>query len=124
MKWIAYREGSSASSGTWDYMEVPDHCKNARDVEEYMDDRHMLSNWSEHYRGIEVKFVKKVPQRIIDEQIETSRASLEYHTARLKELETMKPGKVDLREQQRKQDRRRRNKIYRERGLHHLIRED
>jgi hypothetical protein len=124
MKWVAVREGSSASHGTWDYMEVADWCKNARDVEEYMDNCHMLSNWSEHYRGIEVKFVKKVPQRVLDEQIERSKAELKYHRARLKELQAMEPGKVDLREQQRKRERRKRNKMYRERGLHHLIREE
>lgn len=122
MKWIAVREGSSASSGTWDYMEVPDHCKTAQDVEEHMADHHMVSNWSEHYRGIEVSFVRKIPQRVIDEQIKNSKSSLKYHKARLKELETMEPGKVDLRAQQRERDRRRRNKMYREKGLHHLIR--
>jgi hypothetical protein len=74
--------------------------------------------------AIEVKFVKKVPQRVLDEQIERSKAELKYHRARLKELQAMEPGKVDLREQQRKRERRKRNKMYRERGLHHLIREE
>jgi len=124
MKWIAYREGSSASAGTWDYMQVPDYCKNARDVEEYMDDRNMLSNWSEHYRGIEVTFVRKVPQRVIDEGLKDARMRLTQAQEDIKVFEVMTPGKVDLRLQQRKRDRRKRNKIYRDRGLHHLIRED
>jgi hypothetical protein len=123
MKWIAVRQRSSANHGTWDYMQVPDWCKNARDVEEYMDDRHMLSNWSEHYRGIEVKFVKKVPQRVLDQEIKHVKNQLEYYKERLKELEAMKPGKVDLREQQRKQYARRWNKMCREKGYLHLLKE-
>jgi hypothetical protein len=81
----------------------------------------MLNNWSEHYRGIEVKFIRKVPQAVIDERIKSAKSRIEYAKAELKELQAMEPSKTDIRVIERRKRQRKMNKIYKEKGLTNLI---
>tara|TARA_R110000824_G_scaffold12226_2_gene53484 strand:- start:2670 stop:3059 length:390 start_codon:yes stop_codon:yes gene_type:complete len=125
MKWIQVRQGSSASAGTWEYMQVPDTCKTAEDVEEHMDDNHMLNKWSEHYRGIEVVFIRKIPQIEIDDRIKRTKSLIKSLKEDLKELQTLEPCKVDIRvverNRQRKNHIRAMNKMWKNKGRKDLI---
>jgi hypothetical protein len=86
-----------------------------------MDDRSMLKNWSEHYRGIDIAFVKKLPAKILERELVNAKRQSEFWREELQRLETMESAKVDINDTERNRQRRKMNKIYRENGLHHLV---
>jgi hypothetical protein len=88
MKYYKYRQKFSSGVGDWDYIVIPDWVTH-KEVPTYLDDRNMLNNWSEHYRGVEWVRIKKMPRREIIREIKSAEGSIEWHQERVKILKEM-----------------------------------
>jgi len=91
--WWKWRQLMSSHDGPWHYEQYWNfEVANISELEEYLvlhTDIHALSNWGEHYRGIEGSRVSKLPEKILNEKIDSAHKSLADAEANLTRLQAM-----------------------------------
>jgi len=120
-RWYRYRSMTSSGYSQWNYINVPSDVKTDKDFIEFFEERGDVPTWSEHYRQVEWKRCIKLPKNILDYEIRTTERQIEVLQMELQSLLKMAPSDVDHNEIERKNQKKKWNKIYKEKGLLHLI---
>jgi hypothetical protein len=120
-RWYRYRSISSGGYSPWNYINVPSDVKTEKDFREFFEERGDVPTWSEHYRKVEWKRCSKLPKSILDSEIRTTERQIEILQMELKALKETTPSNVDHNEIERNKQKKKWNKIYKEKGLLHLI---
>jgi hypothetical protein len=115
--WFRYREKYSSGLSKWKFDRLPCWCKKTKEeVETLLDDTGKLNNWSEHYRGIEVVFVKSIPKDVLEDEIKTAKSNAKYWSEQVKELSKMTTSKYDINKIEKRSKARKNLKLYKELG--------
>lgn len=115
---------TSSGWSKWEYIEVPDWATSDKEeLRDFFESQEDVATWSEHYRRVEWKRVKKLPRDILEGKIEKAKREIEYWQEILDELYKMEPAKRNPNVTENNKRIKKMNKIYRQKGLYHLVRE-
>lgn len=113
---------TSSGWSRWAYIHVPDWVGSSEDeLRNFFEEQEDVPTWSEHYRKVEWKRLKKLPLKVIEENKDHAKERIKFWREMLRKLDKIESTPIDINEVEKKRQKNKINKIYKEKGLLHLI---
>jgi len=92
-----YREMFSHGWSSWKWHIIPSSCGlTAKDIPDQLDHSNLLSNWSEHWRKVEVKRIYKPPLYLIERELKQSEEWLKWATNKFTYYRKLKNDREEM----------------------------